>query len=258
VKQTANSGGLLVRMENIHKSFGAVKALKGVDFTVGRGEVVGLIGDNGAGKSTLIKILVGVYQPDEGEIYFDGVKVRWSSPLDARKSGIETVHQNLGLVDLMSISRNFFLGKEPGKYGLFLDKRKIDEESIRAIERFGIKLRDPNETVENLSGGERQSIMIAKAVYFGAKLLVLDEPTIALSVAETRKVIDTVERVRREGTSVIFISHNIRHVCDIADRFTILMNGEKIGDVRKGEATADIIEEVIATGRFPDRELHRI
>jgi simple sugar transport system ATP-binding protein len=128
---------------------------------------------------------------------------------------------------------------------------------MEAIEHFGIKLRNPNETVQNLSGGERQSIMIAKAVYFGAKLLVLDEPTIALSVAETRKVIDTVRKVKEEGTSVIFISHNIRHVCDIADRFTILVNGEKIGDIESKDATADVIEEAIVTGRLPNREPHR-
>lgn len=237
----------LVEMKNISKRFGHVKALDTVDMVVHRQEIVGLVGDNGAGKSSLIKILVGVYQPDEGELYFDGRKVRWRSPREARENRIETVHQNLGLLDLMSISRNFFLGKEPLK-GPFLDKEKMDQDSIKALKSFGIKLDNPNETVVNLSGGERQAIAIAKAKYFGAKLLVLDEPTAALSIQETRKVLDVILDAKQKGAGIIFITHNIRHVYSVGDRFVILSHGKKIFDVKKEQVSIDDIENSIVTG----------
>ena len=179
----------LVDMVDIHKYFGSVQALRGVDFHVERNEIVGLLGDNGAGKSTLIKVLTGFHTPTRGQIYFDGEVVDIDSPHRARELGIETVYQDLALVPLMSIARNFWLGQEP-TYNVgpfkFIDKEKMGVEAIAALRDVGIHIRDPEETVGTMSGGERQSIAIGRAVYFGQKLLILDEPTSALSVGETQ------------------------------------------------------------------------
>lgn len=247
----------LVKMVGINKRYGIVEALKDVDFNVKRQEVVGLVGDNGAGKSTLIKILTGVCPPDSGEIYFEGKKETIDSPKKARDMGIETVYQNLALIDLLSISRNFFLGREPTKkfagFCNFLDKKKIDEISERALKDVGVKVRDVDEEVSILSGGERQAVSIGRAIYFGAKLLVLDEPTAALSIKESHKVLDYVADARERGLSVIFITHNIYHVYSVADRFTILEHGEKIGDFNKDEVSAEDIIEIVRTGKMPAR-----
>jgi simple sugar transport system ATP-binding protein len=238
----------LVQMLNISKSFGRVQALRNVDFTVGHQEVVGLLGDNGAGKSTLIKILVGIYPPDTGEIYFEGKRVRFSSPREARALGIETVYQDLALVELMSISRNFFLGREPTRrigFVELLDRREMDRVSKQVLEEIGIKIRSPSEEVSILSGGERQSISIGRAMHFGVKLLILDEPTSSLSIKEARKVLNYVTEVKKRGLSVIFITHNIYHVYPVADRFTILRHGAKLGDFRKEDVTPEGIAEMI-------------
>jgi simple sugar transport system ATP-binding protein len=239
----------LVVMKNISKEFGKVKALRNVDFSISRQEVVGLLGDNGAGKSTLIKILVGLYPPESGEIYFEGRKVRFSSPQDARALGIETVYQDLALVGLMSISRNFFLGRELtrniGPFR-FLDKRGMDEACRGMLTQIGIGVRSPSENVEFLSGGERQAVSIGRAMHFGAKLLILDEPTAALSIKETNKVLDYVLQVRERGLSVIYITHNIYHVYPIANRFTILDRGTKLGEFDKKEITPERIIEIIS------------
>jgi simple sugar transport system ATP-binding protein len=190
----------LVKMVGISKRFGTVQALKNVDFTVKNQEVVGLVGDNGAGKSTLIKILTGVCPPDNGEIYFEGKKECIDSPKNARDMGIETVYQHLALIDLMSIARNFFLGREPvrkfAKVVDFLDRKKIDKVAKEALKDIGITIRSVDEEVSLLSGGERQAIAMGRAIYFGAKLLVLDEPTAALSIKESRKVLDYVTNAR--------------------------------------------------------------
>ena len=178
----------LAKMVNIEKYFGAVQALKKVNIEVKSGEILGLLGDNGAGKSTLIKILAGVFPPDGGEISFEGSQVNFSSPRDARAMGIETVHQALSLVDIMSISRNFFLGREPTrKVGPIhlLDRKKMNEECEKAVTGLGVRVRSPNEFVSILSGGERQAISIGRAMHFKVKLLILDEPLAALSVRET-------------------------------------------------------------------------
>ncbi len=247
----------IVKMVGISKRFGTVQALKNVDFTVKHQEVVGLVGDNGAGKSTLIKVLTGVCTPDSGEIYFEGKKEHIDSPKKARDMGIETVYQHLALIDLMSISRNFFLGREPTKkfagFCNFLDKKKIDEISERALKDIGVKVRDVDEEVSILSGGERQSVAIGRSIFFGAKLLVLDEPTAALSIKESHKVLDYVTDARERGLSVIFITHNIYHVYSVADRFTILEHGERIGDFNKDEVSAEDIIEIVRTGKIPAR-----
>jgi len=243
----------LAKMINIEKYFGAVQALKKVSIEVRSGEILGLLGDNGAGKSTLIKILAGVFPPDRGEIFFEGSRVNFSSPRDTRAMGIETVHQALSLVDIMSISRNFFLGREPTrKIGPIhlLDRKKMDEECEKAVTGLGVRVRSPNEFVSILSGGERQAISIGRAMHFKVKLLILDEPLAALSVRETREVLRQVEKVRESGVSVIFITHNVYHVYPVAERFVMLDRGIKIGEVYKKDASPEDIIEIIATGKM--------
>ena len=239
----------LIEMKGIVKSFGRVYALKGVDFSVGKNEVVGLLGDNGAGKSTLIKVLVGLHQPDKGEVYFEGKKVFFSSPKDARNYGIETVYQDLALIPLMSISRNFFLGREPvSRVGLFniLRKKEMDKIAREVLEDIGVKVRSVDEAVSFLSGGERQAIAIGRAIHFGAKLLILDEPTAALSIKETRKVLDLILEAKEKGLSVVFITHNIYHVYEVADKLTLLEHGKKVGDFVKKDVTPEEIIDIIA------------
>ncbi|MCS7174995.1 ATP-binding cassette domain-containing protein [Pseudothermotoga sp.] len=239
----------LVEMRNIKKSFGKVRALKGVDFSVGRAEVVGLLGDNGAGKSTLIKVLVGYYQPDEGEIYFEGKRVRFSSPREARELGIETVYQDLALVNLMPLWRNFFLGRElVHRFGpvKWLNRKKMRKVALEALADIGISVRNVDDTVAFLSGGERQAVAIARAIHFGAKLLILDEPTAALSVGETRRVLEHILEAKRRGISVIFITHNIYHVYEVADRLVVLERGEKIGEYKKEHVTPQQVMDLIA------------
>ncbi|MGB9757032.1 MAG: ATP-binding cassette domain-containing protein [Candidatus Bipolaricaulaceae bacterium] len=241
----------LVRMINISKSFGTVQALKNVDFDVDYQEVMGLVGDNGAGKSTLIKILTGIFPPDTGEIYFEGRQVNIRSPKEARDLGIETVYQDLALIPLMTISRNFFLGREPVvKLGpfRFLNKRKMDSTVLDVLSEIGIRVRSPDEPVAVLSGGERQSVAIGRALHFGAKLLILDEPTSSLSVRETHRLLDFIVEAKERGLSVIFITHNIYHVYSVADRFTILEHGRKVATFKKDEVSAEEIIEIIRSG----------
>lgn len=238
----------LVETRNIHKWFGKVHALAGVDLEVGYDEIVGLVGDNGAGKSTLIKVLIGYHEPDRGEIYFEGKRVNFASPADARKMGIEVVYQDQALAPDMSISRNVFMGKEPtGSLG-FLDRRKMDTESMKALERIGLHLRSPDVAVATLSGGQKQGVAIARVLYFRAKLVILDEPTIALSIKEARQVLKFVENLKEERISVIFITHNLYHIFPIADRFVVLSHGKKVGDLRKESTSIDKLSELIVSG----------
>lgn len=242
----------LVYMENISMHFGHVVALDGVDFEVGHQEVMALLGDNGAGKSTLIKILTGVHRPTRGKIYLDGHPVEMNSPEDARALGIETVYQDLALVNTMSIGRNFFLGHEPvRRIGPvpWLDMKTIEEQTYGALANIGIHIRSAHDKVGTLSGGERQSIAIGRAVHFGVKLLILDEPTSALSVAETRKVLEYTLNAKERGLSVIFISHNVHHVMSVADRYTILRHGKKVGTYLRGEITFEDCSALITGER---------
>lgn len=250
------NGTPVIEMEDIHKSFGKIQALRGVDFTVDSRQVVGLLGDNGAGKSTLIKTLIGIHQPDRGEIRFQGEPVHFSSPMDARHRGIETCYQDLALIELLSISRNFFMGRElTRKIGpfRFLRKAKMDEICRQSLQEIGIDVRSVDETVSNLSGGERQSIAIGRAVHFGAELLILDEPTAALSIKEGNKVLDYVREARDRGLSVIFITHNVTQVYPVADKLTILENGENLGDYTPEEVEPEDVMRMIATGQ----KIHR-
>jgi simple sugar transport system ATP-binding protein len=252
-----NDNGMpLVRMENIGRIFGNIVALEGVNFEVGYQEVIGLLGDNGAGKSTLIKVLTGIHTPTSGQIYFEGRPVDIGSPQAARELGIETVYQDLALVPLMSISRNFYLGREPVRpVGPFevLDKTLMNQRTTDALEHIGIHIRDTSEPVGTLSGGERQSIAIGRAVYFGTKLLILDEPTSALSIGETRKVLNYTIEAKKRGLSVIFITHNIHHIFEVADRFTIISHGHKTGDFRKEDVSLDEVSGMIMGEPVPER-----
>lgn len=241
----------LLEMRGIVKRFGRVEALKGVDFSVGRSEVVGLVGDNGAGKSTLVKIIAGVYQPDEGEVYWEGQRRIFRDPGEARAAGIEIVYQHLALIDLLSIERNIFLGREPVRrlgFLSILDRKKMSQEAWSVLQEVGLRrIRSPAERVAKLSGGERQCVAIGRAMHFKAKLLILDEPTAALSVRETRAVLDHIIDVKKQGVSVIVISHNIYHVYEVADRIVVLDHGRKIADTPKEKVTP---EEVINIIRF--------
>ncbi len=258
----SNGHGMpLVKMEKIGRRFGTITALEDVDFEVGYQEVVGLLGDNGAGKSTLIKVLTGVHPASSGTIYFDGELVTMNSPQEAHDLGIETVYQDLALVPLMSIARNFYLGREPvervGPVAV-LDKEMMNRDTSQALEHIGIHIRSSGESVGTLSGGERQSIAIGRAVHFGTKLLILDEPTSALSIGETRKVISYTQEAKRRGLSVIFITHNIHHVFEVADRFTIISHGHKVGDFHKDEVTQDEVAGMIMGEPIPERLRNRI
>lgn len=245
-------GTPVIKMEKIVKRFGTITALSDVDFVVNQREVVGLLGDNGAGKSTLIKVLTGVHTPTSGQIYMDGKPVQIPSPREARALGIETCYQDLALVPLMSITRNFFLGRElTRKFGPieYLDMARMDEQARAALEDIGIRIRSPREKVGKLSGGERQSIAIGRARHFGARLLILDEPTSALSVGESHKVLTYTLNAKERGLSVIFITHNVGHVYQVADRFVIIRRGELVGSYRRDEVTEKDIAELITGER---------
>ncbi len=233
-------------MKNIHKWFGeGVHALKGVDFSIDfPGECVGLVGDNGAGKSTLIKILTGFISPDEGEIYFNGEKVKFKSPKEARKAGIETVYQEQALAEDLSVTRNIFLGEEKTKKIGFLpipilDEEKMEEESKSLMEDIGLNVSSMEQEARFCSGGERQGIAIARSMYFDADVVILDEPTRALGTTGTRKVLDLVEGLREEDIASIFITHNLHHVYPVADRFVLLERGRKLFEKPKEETSVE-------------------
>jgi len=238
----------LLRMAGINKYFGKVHALEDIDFKISEAENVGLVGDNGAGKSTLIKIISGYHRAEKGQIYFKGKKVRISSPKDSRALGIETVYQEQALAPDLSISRNIFMGREPATALGFLRKRVMDEESMGALKSMGLHLRSPNINISTLSGGERQGVAIARAFYFEAKLVILDEPTMALSVKEVREVFNFVNQLKRKGISVIFITHNLHQVFTISDRIVVLSHGKKLVDIKKKDTNVDELSEIIVRG----------
>lgn len=240
----------IVRMINIHKWFHKVYALKGVDFTIGRNEIVGLVGDNGAGKSTLIKILCGIIPLDEGEIYIEGKKVRSLTPRDAMRHGIEAVHQETMLVDTLSIDRNIFLGKElVYRFGFgpikSLNLKKMEKESMESLKQIDLHLRSTSIKTDELSGGQRQGVVIARAVYFKTKILILDEPTNNLSIKEARKVLQLIQDLPKYGISSVFISHNLYHVYPIVDRFVILRTGRVVGNFSKENTSMEELINII-------------
>jgi simple sugar transport system ATP-binding protein len=241
----------ILQLRDISKSFGTVLALRGVDFAVQPGEVHCLLGDNGAGKSTLIKILSGVFQPSQGEYLIDGAQVALRSPRDALDRGIATVYQDLAMVPLMSITRNFFMGRELLKgWGPFsrFDVAAADRIVMERLFEIGIDVRDPSQAVGTLSGGERQCLAIARALHFGARVLILDEPTSALGVHQAAVVLKYVAQARQRGLGVIFISHNIHHAWAVGDKFTLLNRGRSRGTFKKGEISRDEVLYVMAGG----------
>ena len=230
----------IIELKNVTKRFGGITALNNASLHVGAGEIVGLIGDNGAGKSTLIKTLVGVYSPDEGQILIKGRMVSKWTALKARESGIETVFQDRALCPQQSIVWNIFMGKElTYPFGFIREKEQINEAN-RLIREIGFtsKLINADSPVGNLSGGERQGVAIARAIYNNAELIILDEPTNALSLNETEKVFDFVKNVKKSNRSVLFIGHNIFHVYDISDRFVILDRGEVVHQLTKSDVSS--------------------
>lgn len=232
----------LLEVRNISKYFGSVIALNDVSMMVNTNEVMCLLGDNGAGKSTLIKVLSGVHKPSEGQYFVEGAQVDFNSPRDALDHGIATVYQDLAMIPLMSISRNFFLGSEPTKgWGPFrrFDTRFADNMARSEMAKMGIDIRDPSQPVGTLSGGERQSVAIARAVFFGAKVLILDEPTAALGVKQAGVVLRYVAQARARGLGVIFITHNPHHAYAVGDRFTILKRGRTFGTFTKEELSRE-------------------
>ena len=236
-------------MHDLVKHFGPVVALAGVSLTVRAGEVHCLLGDNGAGKSTLIKTLSGVHRPTGGDFVVDGRPVNFTSPREALDAGIATVFQDLAMIPLLSITRNFFMGREPvKKVGpfRFMDMAFADRVAHDEMRKIGIDVRDPQQAVGTLSGGERQCVAIARAVYFGAKVLILDEPTSALGVAQTSMVLKYVRQVRAKGLGVIFITHNVRHAYAVGDTFTVLNRGRTMGTFAKSEISLDELQTKMA------------
>jgi simple sugar transport system ATP-binding protein len=230
----------LLEAHGVVKSFGRVHALRGADFTVFRGEVVALIGDNGAGKSTLVKSLSGVHHPDAGEIRFEGSPVTIDSPEAARALGIETVYQDLALAPDLESSANLFLGREvlrPGLLGKlgFLDTAAMRERTRDAFGELGVGVQDVTAPVATFSGGQRQGVAVARAVTWASKVVFMDEPTAALGVVQTRRVLELIGRVRDRGLSVVLISHNMPEVMQVADRVEVLRLGQRVATFKRGE-----------------------
>ncbi len=241
----------LLEARGISKYFGHVVALEDISMDVRPGEVMCLLGDNGAGKSTLIKTFSGVHQPTEGTLLIDGEEVLLNSPRDAIDRGIATVYQDLAMIPLSGISRNFFLGREPTKgVGPFkrFDVAKADRVTREELKKIGIELRDTSQPVSTLSGGERQSVAIARAVHFGAKVLILDEPTSALGVKQAAIVLRYIAHAKEQGLGIIFISHNVYHAHPIGDRFTVLERGRSVGTFEKDEISIEELERQMAGG----------
>jgi simple sugar transport system ATP-binding protein len=251
----------ILEVREVSKYFGSVIALNKVSMTVYPGEVMCLLGDNGAGKSTLIKTLSGVHQPDDGLYLVNGKPVQFASPRDALAHGIATVYQDLAMIPLMSIARNFFLGSEPTVgWGVF---KRFDVNRARQIVRdemlkMGIDIRDPEQAVGTLSGGERQSVAIARAVYFGAKVLILDEPTSALGVKQAGTVLRYIARARQTGVAVIFITHNPHHAYPIGDRFTVLKRGQTLGTYTKADLSRDEMIRMMSGGEELENLEHEL
>ena len=241
----------LIELENIGKYYGNIIALQGVTTSVNAGEVTCVLGDNGAGKSTFIKILSGVHQHSTGEFKFEGETISFNSPREALDRGIAAVYQDLAMVPLMSVWRNFFLGAEPtkGRWPIrWVDKAKAKAISKEEMAKMGIDIRDTEQPVGTLSGGERQSVAIARAVYFGAKVLILDEPTSALGVKQSGVVLRYIVEAAKRGLGVIFITHNPAHAFPVGDRFLILNRGQSMGNFAKDDITQQELTSLMAGG----------
>jgi simple sugar transport system ATP-binding protein len=242
----------VLELRNVNKSFGPIDVLHDISLKVNAGEVLCLPGDNGAGKSTLIKILAGVHKPTTGEIYMDGNPVVFGTPKDAADRGIATVHQFGGTLPLMSIGRSFFVGVEPTKrFGPFkmFDRKTANETAVKSVRDFGItRIDDGDRLVGGLSGGERQSLAIARAVHFGARVLILDEPTAALGVKQASHVLRIVLEARKRGLAVIFITHQVTHAMAVGDQHAVLIRGALAANFMRGQKTREEIPDLMAGG----------
>jgi len=252
--------GALMTLEHVSRSFGNNLALDDVSIQAYAGEVHCLLGDNGAGKSTLIKIMSGVTPPSAGTLTFEGRPVQFRSPRDAQTFGIGTVHQDVGSIPLISVARNFFLGNELTKgWGPFrrLDHARANRIALDQIRAMGIRrITDADQLVGTMSGGERQALAIARALYFGARLLILDEPTAALGVKESKVVIDLIKSARAQGVALVFITHNATHALSVGDRFTVLIQGRVASQFRRGEKTREEVLNLMAGGEEFDAGGH--
>jgi ABC-type sugar transport system ATPase subunit len=236
----------VLELKSITKRFGGLTALDSVDFDLYQNEILALVGDNGAGKSTLIKIISGAIIPDEGEVFLHGNRVEINNPKDAKKLEIETVYQDLALIDTLDITKNILLGRE--KKLLFHKQRQ--ETARKIIDGLGINIPDIKEKVRYLSGGQRQSVAIARATTFGKSIIILDEPTAALGVRESKHILEIIKSLKDRGLSIIIITHNLEHAFYISDRFFILRNGKKAGVKLKNETSVDEIVKLITGGAF--------
>ena len=245
------SGTPLVEMRNIHKSFGGLHALQGVDLNLYPGEVVGVLGHNGAGKSTLIKILAGAYTADEGDIQVEGKTVNIRTPKDAKTHGIETIYQQLALAENLPAPANIFLGREIMTSIGTVDDDRMEAEARKILDRLDLKIKSLRDNVRNLSGGQRQAIAIGRAIYFNARILIMDEPTAALGPQETAKVGELVKALKKEGIGIFLISHDIHDVFDLCDRVTVLYNGKLVGSARTEDVTKDEVLSMIILGKKP-------
>ena len=245
----SNNSSSMIRCEKLNKWYGGIHALIDVSVDIKKGESVGLVGDNGAGKSTFIKILSGVHKQDSGSFYFDGKLTHIKNAKDSMRLGIETIYQDSALAQTLSIARNLFVGREPTNYNIgsfgLMDRSKMATEALEAIKRVELDLRSADDLVETLSGGERQGVVIARALYFRTKVLIMDEPTNHLSVKETAKVLNWIEKLKSEGTTCMFITHNLHHVYPVSDRLIVFARGEKIADVYKKDTSIEELTRMI-------------
>ena len=243
----------LVEMRNIRVSFGGVHAVDGVSVSLYPGEVVGLVGGNGAGKSTLIKALSGAHPPNEGEIFINGEKASITNPRDAKAYGIETIYQTLALADNVDAAANLFLGREILTGAGSLNDSAMESAARQVMGRLNPKFRNFKVPVKSLSGGQRQSVAIARAVHFNAKILIMDEPTAALGPAETAQVRELVAQLKAEGIGIFLISHDIHDVFDLADRISVMLQGKLVGTVDKTKVTKDEVLAMIIIGKLPSQ-----
>ncbi len=240
----------VVEMRNIKKAFGAVQALRGVDLTLGHGEVLGLVGDNAAGKSTLMKVLSGAYIPDEGEIRIEGTPIRITGPEDSRRLGIEMVYQDFALANNLDVAANVFLGREVVAWRIgplrVMNKRHMEQETRRLLDRLKIDISSVRLKVEHLSGGQRQSVAIGRATAFNAKVIIMDEPTAALSVSAIGKVLDLIRELKAHGCSIIIVSHRLEDIYQVSDRVMVLRHGRKVADQPVAGDIHEFRERVVA------------
>ena len=234
-------------LKNIYKNFGNINALKNISISTNSGEIHCILGDNGAGKSTLVNIISGVFHADQGKYIVDDEEVNFSNPREAIEAGISTVYQNLAIIPIMNIYRNFFLGNEPlhNNYFNMIDKEFAINTTKKELRKFDISIDDPKRLAETLSGGERQILAIARALYFGAKILILDEPTSALGVKESNKVVEQIIQLKNKNINVILVSHNIDQAFMIGDKFFIIKNGELVGEFDKLATSANKLRTIL-------------